>query len=138
VTVALALADPSEPVQVIVKLVVAFSAPVELEPFVSLEPLQPPEAAHAVAFVEFQLSVALAPAEMLVGDALKDTVGGVPDELPPPPPQAARLRDAATRPAARSRLKSTSAMLRVRGGMAERSAVGDLQSGFFIAYACSY
>ncbi len=35
VTVALALADPPAPVQVSVYLVVAFSAPVELEPLVS-------------------------------------------------------------------------------------------------------
>jgi hypothetical protein len=125
VTVALALADPSEPVQVNVKLVVAFSGPVELEPFVSFEPLHPPEAAHAVAFVEFQLSVALPPAEMLVGDALKDTVGGVLDALLPPP-QAARVRNTATMPAAKTRSKSACAKLRACGGTMERFAVCDL------------
>jgi hypothetical protein len=75
----------------------------------SLEPLQPPEAVHAVAFVELQLSVALAPAEMLAGEALKDTVGGAFDELLPPPPQAARARDAAAMPAAKTRLRSACA-----------------------------
>ena len=74
-----------------------------------MEPLQPPEAVQAVALVELQLSVALAPPEILVGDALKDTVGGAVEELLPPPPQAASTKDATTVPAAQSRRKFTCA-----------------------------
>ena len=92
---------------------VAVSAPVEAVPlgaFAPLQPTDPPEAVQAVALVELQLSVALAPAEMLVGDALKDTVGGAFEELLPPPPQAARAKEAAQVAAARTWRKFACAM----------------------------
>jgi hypothetical protein len=101
--VALALADPPAPVQVNVKPVLALSAAVIFDPLVLSEPLQPPEAVQVVALVELQLRVALPPAEMVIGVALKVTVGaGVDEPLlppPPPPPQAASARDPAARPA---------------------------------------
>ncbi|HEY6482041.1 MAG TPA: hypothetical protein VIY54_00785 [Steroidobacteraceae bacterium] len=57
-----------------------------LLPLLASAPLQAPEAVHAVAFVEFQVSVLALPLLTDVGVALKETVGV--DE-PEPPPQAA-------------------------------------------------
>jgi hypothetical protein len=53
------------------------SAAVDFDPLVAMLPVQPPEAAHAVALLEVQLSIDVAPLAMLVGLALKETVGGV-------------------------------------------------------------
>jgi len=55
--------------------VVTASRPVEVLPLVALAPLHPPEAAHAVAFFELQVSVAAVPVPMIVGLAVSVTVG---------------------------------------------------------------
>ena len=47
------------------------------EPLTDFEPVQPPEAVQAVAFVVVQLSVDELPLVTVVGVALSDTVGGV-------------------------------------------------------------
>lgn len=60
------------------------------------DPVQPPEAVQAVALVEDQLSVVLAPLAILVDAALRDTVGAAADTVtvadceavPPVPVQA--------------------------------------------------
>ena len=49
--------------------------PVEVEPLVGSLPLQPPEAMQDVAWVEFQINVALAPLAIVLGFAVKLTVG---------------------------------------------------------------
>ena len=49
--------------------------PVEAEPFVGSPPLQPPEATQEVAFVDVQVSVALAPLAIVLGFADSVTVG---------------------------------------------------------------
>jgi len=78
VAVAAALVPPS-PVQVSENDVVAVSAPVVWVPRVLREPVQPPAAVQAVAFVEVQVSVDAAPLATVVGFAARVTVGaGVP------------------------------------------------------------
>ena len=57
VTVTARLALPPAPVHVRVKVLVALKAPVLVLPAVARAPLQLPEALHAVAFVEDQVSV---------------------------------------------------------------------------------
>ncbi len=74
-TVADCAALPPAPVQVRVYVAFAVSAPVDCEPLSALPPDQAPEATHAVAEVEDQLSVALAPLLMALGPTLKLTVG---------------------------------------------------------------
>lgn len=64
------------PVQVIVNVVAALSAPVDLEPLVASVPDQSPEAVQEVALVVDQVKVELAPAETLEGLAFSVTVGG--------------------------------------------------------------
>ena len=49
--------------------------PVEVEPFVGSSPLQPPEATQEFAFVDVQVSVALAPLATVLGFADSVTVG---------------------------------------------------------------
>jgi hypothetical protein len=49
--------------------------PVEAEPLIGLLPLQPPEATQEVAFVDVQVSVALAPFATVLGFADRSTVG---------------------------------------------------------------
>ena len=49
--------------------------PVDCEPLTGLAPDQAPEAVHAVAFVADQVSVELLPLAMLLGPALRLTVG---------------------------------------------------------------
>jgi hypothetical protein len=56
---------------------VALTAPVAFEPRVATEPLQPPDAVHAVALVEDQVNVELSPFAMLVGLALSETLGAL-------------------------------------------------------------
>ena len=72
---ALAWPVPPVPVQLSVKVVATVSAAVPWLPAVALVPLQPPDAVHDVALVEFQVSVLLPPLATLVGDADKFTVG---------------------------------------------------------------
>jgi len=50
-------------------------APVECEPLVASLPVQPPEAVQEVAFVDVQDRVELEPLAMVLGLALKLTVG---------------------------------------------------------------
>jgi hypothetical protein len=105
VTVVLAAAGvvPLAPEQVNVNVLVALSAAVTTLPPVDCAPLQAPDAVHAVALVEVQVSVVVPPVVTLVGLALSETVGedaggvdegGVLEEPPefPPPPQAASSR----------------------------------------------
>jgi hypothetical protein len=47
------------------------------EPLTDFEPVQPPEAVHAVALVVVQLSVDESPLVTVVGVASNDTVGGI-------------------------------------------------------------
>jgi hypothetical protein len=54
----------------------ALRAPVECEPLSASAPLQPPEAVQAVALVVDQLRVALAPFVTVLGEALREMVGG--------------------------------------------------------------
>jgi hypothetical protein len=76
-------------------LVVAASAAVFCEPLMASEPLQPPEAAQAVALVEDQLNIDVAPLATVLGLALNVTVGAAEvtvtvadcDALPPAPVQ---------------------------------------------------
>ena len=74
-TEALAWAVPPAPVQLSVKDVLAFNAPVLCVPAVALVPLQPPDAVHDVAFVELHVKVLLPPLLTVVGDADNVTVG---------------------------------------------------------------
>jgi hypothetical protein len=55
----------------------ADTAPVDCEPLSALLPLQPPEAAHAVALVLDQVSVEALPAFTLLGAALSVTIGAL-------------------------------------------------------------
>ena len=61
--------------QLSVKDVLAFNAPVFCVPAVALLPLQPPDAVHDVAFVELHVKVLLPPLLTVVGDADNVTVG---------------------------------------------------------------
>lgn len=49
------------------------------EPLVAIDPVQPPDAVHAVALVEDQTSVELPPLVMLLGPALMETLGAAVD-----------------------------------------------------------
>jgi tRNA A37 threonylcarbamoyladenosine synthetase subunit TsaC/SUA5/YrdC len=51
------------------------SAPVDCEPLIALAPDHPPAAVHAVALVDDQDKVALAPLATVLGLAAKATVG---------------------------------------------------------------
>ena len=75
VTVVAWLAVPSIPEQVSTNSVFDASAPMVKEPLVASTPPQPPDAVHVVASVEVQVSVELPPAAMVVGCAVKLTVG---------------------------------------------------------------
>jgi hypothetical protein len=76
-TVALWLALPPAPVQVIAKVLSAVSAPLDWEPLVALLPDQPPEAVHAVALTDDQVNTELVPLGTVLGLAamLTLTVG---------------------------------------------------------------
>jgi hypothetical protein len=86
---------PPLPVQVSVKLSLDLRAPVDCEPLTAFAPDQPPEAVHAVAFVDVQFRVELAPLFTVPGEAPRTMVGGDPvtdivtdcEALPPAPPQ---------------------------------------------------
>ena len=58
-----------------VYLVVAERVPVVLEPLMDSAPLQPPEAMQLLAWAEDQVSTDVAPLAMVLGLALKLTVG---------------------------------------------------------------
>lgn len=75
VTVADCDALPPSPVQVRSYSVVLVSAPVDHVPLVATAPLQPPEAVHAVASVEFHVNSELAPVVTVEGAAVNVTVG---------------------------------------------------------------
>jgi hypothetical protein len=97
-TVAAPLAPPV-PVHVKEYVLRSASAPVLCVPLVALVPLQLPDAAHEVAFVELHDSVEALPPATVAGAAPIDAVGSAP-VLPVlallPPPQAAISSDAAT------------------------------------------
>jgi hypothetical protein len=84
---------PPSPVQVNVNVVSELSAPVNSAPLVAREPVQPPDAAQAVAFVELHVSCALSPLFTAVAEVLSDAVGGGGAGVTgtdPEPPQAAK------------------------------------------------
>lgn len=56
-------------------------APVLCEPLVAFVPLQPPEAVHEVALVEFHVSMEAAPTAIDVGFAASVTVAAAPDKV---------------------------------------------------------
>jgi hypothetical protein len=66
---------PPAPVQLNAYTVVALRAPVDFDPLIASEPLQPPDAVQAVALVEDQVRVDALPLVTLEGLALNDTVG---------------------------------------------------------------
>ncbi len=74
-TVADCAADPPAPVQVNVYFVVAVRVEVACEPLIASPPLQPPEAAQELAFVEDQDNIEVLPLVTVLGLALKATVG---------------------------------------------------------------
>ena len=75
VTVAVCAAVPPAPVQVSVKAEVLVRAPVDWVPASALVPDHAPDAAHEVAFVDDQVSVALLPLFTALGPTLSATVG---------------------------------------------------------------
>ena len=68
-------AEPPPPVQVSKNFVVAVRGGVAREPAVASEPLQPPEAVQAVAFVDDQARDDVAPLLTVVGLAARVSVG---------------------------------------------------------------
>jgi hypothetical protein len=74
VTVATLLVPPA-PLQLNEYAVVVVSAPVLCVPLAAFAPLQPPDAVHAVAFVELHVSVEAPPLATTVGFAAIVTVG---------------------------------------------------------------
>lgn len=77
---------PPGPEQLRTNVVAADNPLVTDEPLVPRAPFQPPEAAHAVAFVEVQVNVEVAALATVLGPALSVTVGA---EVPSLPPQDA-------------------------------------------------
>ena len=75
VTVALCVAGPPAPVQVSVNTVVVVKVGVFAEPLVASAPLQPPEAAQEVAFVDNQVSADALPLVTVLGLADSVMVG---------------------------------------------------------------
>lgn len=75
VTVTDCVAEPPSPVQVRSYSVVLVSAPVDQVPLVATAPLQPPEAVHAVASLELQVKLELAPLATVVGAPVNVTAG---------------------------------------------------------------
>ena len=68
-------AEPPVPVQVSVNFVVAVRAGVARDPAVASAPLQPPEAAQAVALVDDQVNDDVEPLWTVAGFAVRVTVG---------------------------------------------------------------
>jgi hypothetical protein len=75
VTVTDCAAEPPVPVQVSVNFVVAVRAGVAPDPLIASPPLQPPDAVQAVALVEVQVKVDVAPLLTVVGLADRVTAG---------------------------------------------------------------
>ncbi|HEY3783667.1 MAG TPA: hypothetical protein VGL55_00125 [Steroidobacteraceae bacterium] len=75
---------PPPPVQVRENVVAAVKGPVLLLPLLASVPVQPPEAAQDVAFVELHVSVVASPLFTAFLAALSETVGGAVLEEPPP------------------------------------------------------
>jgi hypothetical protein len=85
------LLAPPAPLQANEYDVVALTAPVPCAPLIGNAPLQPPEAVHEVAFLEFQVSVDVRPGAMTEGLTLNVAEGmtftvTVAGELVPPRP----------------------------------------------------
>jgi hypothetical protein len=78
---------PPGPAHVSVYVASLLSAPVLCEPLTASGPFQSPEALQDEALPEVQLSVADAPASIVVGDAVSETVG-IGEGAPAPPPHA--------------------------------------------------
>jgi hypothetical protein len=75
VTIADWVLEPPGPVQVTPNSELFDNAPVDHVPMVGMAPFQLPLAEQLCAFVVLQVRVALSPAPMVVGDALRVTVG---------------------------------------------------------------
>jgi hypothetical protein len=73
-TVALWVALPPAPVQVIAKVLSAVSAPLDWEPLVALLPDQPPDAVQAVALTDDHVKIELAPLATVLGLAAMPTL----------------------------------------------------------------
>lgn len=83
-TVVDCVALPPAPVQVTAKVLAAVSAPVDFEPKVPSEPLQPPDAVQDRALVDDQVRLAALPLATVAGLADRLTVGdaaGLPEPL---------------------------------------------------------
>jgi hypothetical protein len=74
-TVTDCVALPPEPVQVSVYCVPLVRAAVLCDPLTATPPLHPPDATHAVAFVDVQVRVEVEPLCTVVGLAVKVTAG---------------------------------------------------------------
>ncbi len=68
-------AAPPAPSQIKLKSVVFVRGPVDTVPLVAWAPVQPPDAVQVVAFVDVQVSVAVPPLAIVVGEALSVTDG---------------------------------------------------------------
>jgi len=68
-------AAPPAPSQIKLKSVVLVRGPVDTVPLVAWAPVQPPDAVQVVAFVDVQVSVAVPPLAIVVGEALSVTDG---------------------------------------------------------------
>jgi hypothetical protein len=99
---------PPAPLQVIVKLAFADNAPVRCEPLAASAPLQAPDAAHEVAFVDAQVNSLESPASIVAGEAVMVAVGTGGGELdaPPPPHEVKAATPAARRNLTGNRTKS--------------------------------
>jgi hypothetical protein len=75
VTVADCEADPPDPVQASVNLVVAVSAGVLAEPLIGSDPLQPPDAVHELALLDDQVSAEAPPLVTVLGLAERVMAG---------------------------------------------------------------
>ena len=75
VAIALLLRPPAGPIHTKAYELVAVSAPVLWVPLVPFVPLQPPEAVHEAALVEFHVRIDVPPLTTVVGLADKATVG---------------------------------------------------------------
>lgn len=97
---------PPAPEQVSTNVALPFNAPLLWLPLGGKAPLQPPEAAHADALLEFQVNVADPPAATAAGDAVSDAVGTGGGAPPPPPPHADKITGPRTRRQAKERTSS--------------------------------
>lgn len=98
-TVTVRVTEPPAPVQASAKLLKAESGPVDSLPAVPFAPDQSSEAVQEVAPVDDQVSMDDPPFGMLVGLALKETVGAATVSSDPPPLPAAPPPQAVSMPA---------------------------------------